>query len=118
MQLSVRMVEVADFDPPTQAEESPAYGSSSIDPVKKTDDLLAKSHQLMERYLKGIERPPASFAAPTIPGSQISLTKAYDVPAESLEAAAALLHRFDDVASKFGMPSPNFGPPTYVGSVF
>ena len=109
MQLSVRLIEVAEFDSPT--EEAPpcalapvAAGIDSVDPVKKQDAIVAKSLEMMERLVRNAEKTPFS-SGPQIAESEISFTKTYDVPAQSIEDAAAKLKVFETAAAGIGIPS-------------
>lgn len=96
LRLSVELIEVESFDPPESVFRTPA------DPVERDRAEvtgMAALTNLASQYLK----PP-----PAPPQSELQFRRTYDVPAPSLEAAAALLKKFEETAETLGAPAAHF----------
>lgn len=123
LSLSLYLTEVSEFDsPPEPRAEEPAPPSEdpieSIDPVKRADAVQERLLKFAERQVKAFEAKPPGFVLAAPPPAQVTLHQSYDVPADSLEEAVAMLKRFEATALEIGMPSrgqPPIEPPPFLG---
>jgi hypothetical protein len=108
----IQMVEVEQFG----SNADNAAPTSEIPPKHHLlEDPLDRQEKLMDRVLSVAERGFQSgvFAPKRLapPPSKLAIERTYDVPADSLEAAAALLRKFEETAGAIGMPGEPYEPP-------
>ena len=99
LRLSVELVEVESFDPPEAANVTP------VDPVERDRNEVSGMAALTNLAAHYLKPPPAP------PQSELQFRRTYDVPAPSLEAAAALLKKFEETAETLGTPAAHFDRP-------
>jgi len=98
MQLYVSMMEVESFDTEDEAEAAIA------DPLKRDQQEIDFATQF-KRAAKEMRKVLPGAQPDSLPGSAVSILQNYDVPAESLEKAAALLKSFERLAQDIGVRS-------------
>lgn len=107
LRMQIELVEVESFDP----QPPPILGvetSDNPDPVERDrEEIKGLSPVAMVRAMQGIIQPPR----PAPPQSELTFRRTYDVPAQSLEAAAAKLVLFEETAESIGVPAKHFEGP-------
>lgn len=106
LRLHVELIEVESFDPPSAVSFPPA------DPVERDREEVSGMAALNNLASNLLKPPPAP------PQSELQFKRTYDVPAPSLEAAAALLHKFEETAETLGTPSAYYDKPQFFPSFF
>jgi hypothetical protein len=113
--MQIELVEVESFSPPEEgAPRDPA--EIGPDPVERDRQEIHGQYDVLNKIANKMLAGPV---AP--PQSELKFGRTYDVPAPSLEAAAAMLHKFEEAAETIGTPAPYFEPPPrgfYMPNVF
>lgn len=107
LRLSVELIEVESFEPP----QNP-FDRKPADPVERDREEVTGMGMLANLAGQYLKPPPAP------PQSELQFRRTYDVPAPSLEAAAALLKKFEETAETLGTPAAHFDKPQFYPSFF
>jgi len=97
LKLHVELIEVEDFAPPDSRR------IKTRDPVERDREEISAVTDAVNVMAEHLIKPP-----PAPPESRLDFRRTYDVPAPSLEAAAALLKRFEETAETMGAPAAHF----------